>query len=292
MRSSRWSAAAVADRPDAIRFAGQVALVTGSGRGLGAAYARLLAARGATVIVHDAGVGQDGEGFDPTVADAVVQDIVMRGGSAIAAYNNLENADACRHIVQFAIEQFGRLDVLIHNAGLVAFAPLEQIGAETWHRMVNLGVHAPFHLIQDALPHMRAQRYGRIVLTTSGRALRLADAVPGLAAYAVAKTAPLGLMIGVAAELNGTDIHINAVAPVAATRVLRRHAPELLPELVAPGVAFLASSRCQVSGIVLRAAGGRFSVAEWEESPEVDLGATPVDPETIAERWLDIARNR
>jgi NAD(P)-dependent dehydrogenase (short-subunit alcohol dehydrogenase family) len=274
--------------PPAIRFEGQVAIVTGAGRGLGAAYARLLAARGASVVVHDAGVDKDGAGFDPSVADGVVRQIVDAGGSAAACHENLEDRAACRRVVQFAADRFGRLDVLVHNAGLVIFASLEETQGEIWNRMVNLGVHAPFHLVQAAIPHMRAQRYGRIVLTTSGRALRVADCVPGLTAYSVGKMAQLGLMVAVAAEHQDFGIRINAISPVAATRVLRRSAPELLPELVAPGVAFLASSACDVSGIVLCAAGGRFSVAKWSASEGVDLGPVPVDPESIAMHWHQI----
>jgi NAD(P)-dependent dehydrogenase (short-subunit alcohol dehydrogenase family) len=272
-----------------IRFDGQVAVVTGAGRGLGAAYARLLAGRGAAVVVHDAGVGLDGSGFDPAVADGVARQIESAGGTAVACHENLEDGAACRDVVARAVEHFGRLDILVHNAGLVIFADIAEIAPEIWQRMVTLGVDAPFHLVQAALPHMRQQGYGRIVLTTSGRAFNVEGCVPGLAAYNVGKMAQFGLMIGVAADLVGTDIRINAISPVAATRILRRQAPELLPELVAPGVAFLASAACTVSGVVLRAAGGRFSAAWWSGSEGVDLGETPVAPETIAARWRDIA---
>ena len=137
---------------------------------------------------------------------------------------------------------------------------------------------------------MRRRGYGRIVLTTSGRAMRLDSAAPGLAAYCVGKMGQLGLMVAVAAETRGADIHVNAISPVATTRVLRRHAPELRPEHIAPGVAFLASSRCDFSGVVLRAAGGRFSVAEWSFGADVDLGPEPVAPEEVARHWPRIAR--
>jgi NAD(P)-dependent dehydrogenase (short-subunit alcohol dehydrogenase family) len=278
---------ASADPPE-IHFGGKVAVVTGAGRGLGAAYARLLASRGASVVVHDAGVSQSGDGFDPSIADSVVQQIVGEGGTAAACHENLEDAAACRRVVQFAVDRFGRLDALIHNAGLVIFAGLEDTHAEIWDRMVNLSVHAPFHLIQAAIPHMCRQHYGRIVLTTSGRALRVSDCVPGLAAYSVGKMAQLGLMVAVAAEHQDNGIQINAISPVAATRVLRRSAPELLPELVAPGVAFLASAACNMSGVVLRAAGGRFSVVRWTGSDGVDFGPIPIRPEAIAARWREI----
>jgi NAD(P)-dependent dehydrogenase (short-subunit alcohol dehydrogenase family) len=271
-----------------IRFDGQVVVVTGAGRGLGAAYARLLAARGAAVVVHDAGVAQDGSGFDPSVADGVVSEIAATGGTAAACYENLQDAAACARVVEFAVARFGRLDALVHNAGLVVFASLEETGPAVWDRMVAIGVDAPFHLARAAVPHMRRQGYGRIVLTTSGRAMQVEDCVPGLIAYSAAKMAQVGLMVGLAAELDDTGIRVNAISPVAATRVLRRSAPELLPDLVAPGVAFLASSACAISGAVLNAAGGRFSAAWWNRSEALDLGPTPASPEEIAVRWQQI----
>ncbi|SRR6266545_3311210 len=272
-----------------IRFDGQVAVVTGAGRGLGAAYARLLAARGAAVVVHDAGVAPDGSGADPSVADAVARDIVTNGGTAVACHDSLESGEACRRVVQLAVDRFQRIDALIHNAGLVGFADVEATDSATWNRMVNLGVHAPFHLVQAALPHMRRQRYGRIVLTTSGRAMRTDWAAPGLVAYSVGKMAQLGLMVGLAADVGDADIRVNAISPVAATRVLRRHAPELRPEHVAPGVVFLVSAQCDFSGVVLRAAGGKFSMARWDVTEDADFGSEPAAPEAIAARWREIA---
>ena len=272
-----------------IRFDDQVALVTGSGRGLGAAYARALAARGATVVVHDAGVAADGSGGDSAVADAVVREITAAGGSAIAAYDNLESEQACRAIVEVAVEQFGRLDVVIQNAGLVVWEELEH-AHRSWERMRRVNVEAPFHLTRAAFPVMKRQRYGRFVFTTSGRAMAVERTRPGLAAYAVGKMAHFALMIVTAREGEGHGIHANAVAPAAATRILRREvAPgELEPEQVAPGVVFLASSRCTFSGKVLEAAGGEFDVARWTSSDEVDFGRDPVEPEAIAERWAEI----
>ncbi|MGH7333321.1 MAG: SDR family NAD(P)-dependent oxidoreductase [Candidatus Rokuibacteriota bacterium] len=240
-------------------------------------------------MVHDAGVAADGSGFDPAVADAVVQEIIGRGGTAVACHENLESAAGCRRVVEVAVERFERIDVLVHNAGLVIFVSVEETDPVTWNRMVNLGIHAPFHLVQAALPHMKRQRYGRIVLTTSGRAMRLDSAAPGLAAYCMGKMGQLGLMVGVAAEMQDVDIQVNAISPVAATRVLRRHAPELRPEHVAPGVAFLGSSLCNVSGVVLRAAGGRFSTAECHFGEDVDLGPEPVGPEMVAAHWREIS---
>jgi NAD(P)-dependent dehydrogenase (short-subunit alcohol dehydrogenase family) len=272
----------------AIRFDGQVIVITGAGRGLGAAYARLIAARGGSIVVHDAGVAQDGGGFDASVADAVVAEISANGGAAAACYENLEVAGSSERIIEFAISRYGRVDALVNNAGLVVFSNLEETKQEVWDRMVTIGISAPFHLARAAIPHMRNQDYGRIVFTTSGRAMRVADCVAGLTAYSAVKLAQVGLMIGLAAELHETNIHVNAISPVAATRVLRRSAPELSPELVAPGGAFLASSACATSGAVLNAAGGRFSGAWWDRSEAIDLGSTPATPEDIAANWSRI----
>src|SRR5262245_61375233 len=188
----------------AIRFDDQVVVVTGAGRGLGAAYAKLIASRGGTVVVHDAGVTADGGGFDPSVADAVVAEIAAAGGRAAACYENLEDREACERVIAFAVDRFGRLDALISNAGLVVFANLDETDAVLWRRMMAIGVDAPFHLARAAIPHMRRRGYGRIVLTTSGRAMRVEDCVPNLVAYSTSKMAQVGLMVGLAAELSGS----------------------------------------------------------------------------------------
>jgi NAD(P)-dependent dehydrogenase (short-subunit alcohol dehydrogenase family) len=275
----------VVPEQQAIRFDGQVVVITGAGRGLGAAYARQIAARGGTIVVHDAGVAQDGSGFDPSVADAVVAEINAAGGVAAACYENLEDPGAGQRVIEFAVSCFGRVDALINNAGLVVFASLQQTELAVWDRMIAIGISAPFHLARAAIPCMLKQSGGRIVLTTSGRAMRVEDCVPGLTAYSAAKMVQVGLMVGLVAELRDTNIHVNAISPVAATRVLRRNAPELAPELVAPGVVFLASSACTASGAILHAAGGRFYRSWWEQTETVDLGPAPAAPEDIAACW-------
>ena len=156
-----------------IRFDGQVALITGSGRGLGEAYAHLFAQRGARVIVHDAGVTLHGEGSDTSVAEGVVNKIATAGGSAIACFENLETSEGCRRAVDCALEHFGRLDVLVSNAGWTDRTPLEQITPDLLARILAIQVAAPLWLAQAALPVMKQQGYGRMVLTSSGIGLSL-----------------------------------------------------------------------------------------------------------------------
>ena len=275
---------------DPIRFDGQVAVVTGAGRGLGAAYARLLAERGAAVMVHDAGVDLNGLGTDRSVADAVVAEIHSAGGEATACYEDLAADGACRRAVDLALDRYGRLDVLINNAGLLGHAPIEEVGPELLSRMVRVSVVAPFLLSQAAFPEMKRRRYGRIVVTTSGRAMFINAALQGLTAYSVGRGAQLGLMVSLAAEGDPFGIRVNAVSPVATTRMtMSEDAPPMPPERVAPGVAFLASAACDFSGVILRAAGGRFSMARYEFTSGVDFGLEAVAPEAIAERWAEIA---
>jgi NAD(P)-dependent dehydrogenase (short-subunit alcohol dehydrogenase family) len=240
-----------------IRFDSRVALVTGSGRGLGRAYARALAMRGASVVVHDAGVEFDGTGSDPAVADGVVAEIVAAGGTATPCYENLETEAGCSAAVETALANFGRLDIVIQNAGLLAWEELEQAN-HSWDLLRRINIDAPFHVTRAAFPAMKRQRFGRFVFTTSARAMSVERTRPGLGAYAVGKMAHFALMIVVASEGARHGILANAIGPAAATRMLRGpvRPGDLDPEQVVPGLVFLASEWCTFSGKVLEAGGG------------------------------------
>ena len=273
-----------------IRLDGRVALVTGAGRGLGASHARALSAHGAQVVVPDAGVEADGSGGDPAIADAVVAEIEAAGGTAVACYENLETPAGCLRTVESAVERFGRLDVVVQNAGLLVWEELEVADA-SWELLRRVNVDAPFHLTRAAFPLMKRNGYGRFVFTSSGRAMSVADTRLGLAAYAVGRMAHFALMLVAAAEGEQHGIAANAISPAAATRMLRREVRpgELDPEQVSPALVLLASERCTFSGQVLECSGGRFSVARWTSSEPIDFGPQPVAPELIEERWPEIA---
>ncbi|WP_138505791.1 SDR family NAD(P)-dependent oxidoreductase [Nostoc sp. PA-18-2419] len=279
-----------------IRLDGQVAIITGSGRGLGAAYARLLAGRGAQVVVHDAGVNKDGTGFDPNVAADAARRIKEAGGIAFAIAGFLDSRENCTHLVETALEKFGRLDILIHNAGWVAYQSVEDLTPDFLQRAIKVNIEAPTWLAQAAFPIMKRQNYGRIVLTTSDRAIYQQYALSGLAPYAMGKMAQIGLMNVLAIEGKEHGILVNAISPVAKTRMwnVQDEPEELRPEQVAPGVLYLASGECRESGFILRASNGQFTAVRWSERNNVDypLNLAAVESSTaedLATRWHEIA---
>ncbi|MGL4610138.1 MAG: SDR family NAD(P)-dependent oxidoreductase [Trueperaceae bacterium] len=261
-----------------IRFDNQVVLITGAGRGLGAAYAKLFAERGAKVIVHDAGVDRSGNGTDTGPANDVVAAIHKAGGQAVAEFQDLSSREACEGLVEKTLEQFGRLDVFVHSAGIVTYKGIEDTTVEEWETMKKVNIEAPFWLSRAIWPIMKRQRYGRIVFTVSSYGLKVYEG-SDVTAYGVGKAAQFGLMNMLAGEGIPHNIFVNAIEPIAATRIFRRQvAPnELTPESIAPGVVFLGSSECKWTGKVFRAADGKFAVGEFSRTPEVDLGhhATP-----------------
>ena len=279
-----------------IRLEDQVAMITGSGRGLGAAYARLLAERGARVVVHDAGVNKDGTGFDPNVAADAASRIREAGGVAFPSNVILDSRDNCQSLVETTLEKFGRLDILIHNAGWVAYQSVQELTPDFLQRAISINLEAPTWLAQAAFPIMKQQNYGRIVLTTSDRAIYQQYALRGLASYAMGKMALIGLMNVLAVEGKEHGILVNAISPVAKTRMwnVQDEPEELRPDQVAPGVLYLASPECRESGFILRASNGQFTAARWIERDNVEyplnLAAVEVSTaEDLATRWQEIA---
>lgn len=279
-----------------IHFENRVAIVTGAGRGLGFAYAALLAQRGARVIVHDVGADGDGTGHDPSIAQAAAERLRGRGFDAHAASGAIDSREGCRALVEYAVSAHDRLDVLVHNAGWVGYQAVEELEPDFLARMTKLGVEAPLWLAQAAWPTMKARGYGRLLFTTSDRALYPEYAQTGLAAYAAAKMATVGIMNALALEGAPHGIFVNAVSPVAKTRMwgIEGEPDELRPDAVALGAAFLVSEACRVSGWVLRASNGQFHAVKAREATGVDYprdlrGVAAASPEAVAAAWHRIA---
>ncbi len=263
-----------------IRFDGQVVVVTGAAGGLGRAYAEELARRGATVVVHDAGVGRDGTGEDPSAADSVAAALRNEGHAAEARSENLAAKAGCDALIGGVLEAHGRLDALVHSAGIVRYGPITETSEEEWRRMLAVNVEAAWWLARAAWPAMVATRHGRIVLTVSGYGLRAYDG-SDVTAYGVGKAAQLGLMNGLAGEGADLGIKVNAIEPIATTRIFRRGpAPgELTAAAVAPAAVALSARECPVSGVVVNAADGEFQVQRYPESDRrpITSHGDPVD---------------
>ncbi len=282
---------------DTLSFAGQVALVTGAGGGLGFAYSRLLAQRGAHVVMQDIGAGLDGTGSDPQRIDQAVARLSADGLSVEANHRGIATRLEAAALVAELLQQHGRLDVILHNAGWVEYQKIDAVDEDRFDHMMAVAAKAPLWLAQAAWPAMQAQGYGRIVLTTSDRALYPQYVQHGLAAYAAAKSAAVGIVNVLAAEGAAHGIVVNAVSPVAKTRMwgVQGEPDELYPEAVAPGVVFLASRACTEGGWILRASNGQFHATRLTEAEGVhyprDLQAASAGSvEQVAAHWPQIAK--
>lgn len=255
---------------DQRRFDGRVAVITGSGRGLGREYALLLAARGATVVVNDNGSSLTGEGSDAGPAQAVVDEIAAMGGEAVACTDSVATPAGGKAIVEAALDSFGRIDVLIHNAGNSVFHPLDTITHEDFRKVIDVHLMGGFNVIQPAFPHMMKAGYGRVVLTSSIGGLYT---MPTVAGYAVSKSGMIGLNNIVAIEGAAHGIKSNIILPGASTRmgegIDTSSFPPMGPEMVAPVVGWLAHETCSISGEMLVSAAGRVARAFIAESEGV-----------------------
>jgi len=251
-----------------IDFEGQVAIVTGAGRGLGRLYAIDLARRGAAVVVNDLGGSMHGAGADPGVADAVAAEIQQAGGRAIASYDSVETPEGGAAIVAEAARRFGRLDVVVSNAGIFDGAPFEDLSVEQWRRMRSVHLDGGFHLSQPAYRVMKEQRYGRFVFAASSAGL---FGQPFEAHYAAAKAGLVGLSNVIAIEGAQHGILSNTVLPFGTSRMVTETVDDpaflersgflnaIEPELVVPIVTFLASRSCALTHHNYSACAGRFA---------------------------------
>lgn len=271
-----------------IDFNGKVACVTGAGGGLGRTYALELAKRGAKVMVNDLGGQIDGSGESSAAAEAVVAEIRAAGGEAIADGHSVSDPKAAAEIIERANTTWGRVDILINNAGILRDKTFAKLSNENFQAVVDVHLMGAFYCTKAAWPLMREQSYGRIVVTSSPTGLY---GNFGQANYGAAKLSVVGLMHTLKIEGAKYNIHTNAIAPVAATRMTVDLMPaealsKLGPELVMPGVIYLCSEQAP-NGIILQAAGGRFSVACIVENKGVDLGVDAT-AEDIAENFAAI----
>jgi len=254
-----------------IDFHGQVAIVTGAGRGLGRQYALDLARRGAQVVVNDIGGSMSGDGTDSTVANAVVDEITAAGGIAVASHASVDSPEGGAAIVQSALDAFGRVDAVISNAGIYETVPFEDLSVERWRLMLQVHLHGTFHVTQPAFRVMKQQGYGRIVFTASNMA---AFGHPENVHYAAAKGGIIGMTHVLAHEGAPHGILVNAVLPIGQTRMMTDSIAEqeeqldalrraffdtCPPERVAPIVTYLASRDCSVTRQLFSAAAGRYA---------------------------------
>jgi NAD(P)-dependent dehydrogenase (short-subunit alcohol dehydrogenase family) len=259
-------------------FDGKVAIVTGAGGGLGRSHVLELARRGALVVVNDLGGAVDGTGSSATAAQAVVDEVKAAGGEAVANYDSVATPEGGRAIVQTALDTFGRVDIVVNNAGILRDASFKNMDADKVGAVLDVHLRGAFNVTQPAWEHMRNQSYGRIVNTSSGAGL---FGNFGQTNYGAAKMGLVGLTRVLAVEGAKYGIKANAIAPLAKTRmtedILGPIAEKVEPEQITPVVAYLAHEDVPVTGEIYSVGGGRVA--------RVFVGVTPgiVDPQLTAE---------
>ena len=253
-----------------LRFDNRVAVITGAGRGLGRSYALLLAARGAKVVVNDPGAGMKGDGVDAGPAEEVVQEIKAAGGEAVANTDSVATPEGGQSIIDTAMNTFGRVDILIHNAGIVRRATLDEISVDDFESVLDVHLRGGFHVLRAAFPHMKKAGYGRVVMTGSINGLYGNE---GVANYSVAKAGLMGLSNVTALEGAEHNIKSNVILPAAVTRMSEgvdtSAFPPMDPNQVAPAVGWLAHESCSVTGEMLISAAGRVARAYVSETAGV-----------------------
>ncbi len=273
-----------------LRFDDRVAVITGGGRGLGRAYALLLAERGAKVVVNDPGVSLTGDGTDIGPAEEVAEVIKAAGGEAVANTNSVATPEGGQAIIDAAMEHFGRIDILIHNAGIVRRSTLAEMSYADFNDVLDVHLVGGFNVVRAALPHMSEAGYGRIVLTSSCSGL-YGNALVGN--YATAKTGLIGLSNVAAIEGAEHGVKCNLVLPGAVTRMAEgldtSAYPPMDPELVAPAVGWLAHESCSITGEWLVAIAGRIAMAYAAETRGVYRGEWSIED---VEREMDSIRDR
>ena len=273
-----------------LRFDGKVAIVTGAGGGLGKQHALELARRGAKVVVNDLGGSMDGSGGSSSAADAVVAEIKAAGGEAIANGASVTDDAGVAHLVQQTMDQWGRIDVLIANAGILRDKSFSKMEIADFELVLNVHLMGTVKPAKAVWEIMKAQNYGRIVVTTSSSGLY---GNFGQSNYGAAKLGIIGFMNTIKLEGQKNNVHINALSPVAATRLTETLMPpamleKLKPDYVTPGVIYLASEEAP-TGAILAAGAGVFALARIYETEGVNLGEGGLSAEEVRDNWSKIA---
>ncbi len=271
-----------------LRFDGKVAIVTGAGNGLGRSHALLLASRGAKVIVNDLGGSIHGGGKSSAAADAVVKQIKDAGGEAVANYDSVEDGDK---IVKTALDAFGRVDILINNAGILRDTSFQKMSEEDWNLILKVHVNGAYKCTAAVWNLMRDQGYGRIIMTASAAGIY---GNFGQANYALAKMGLIGFAQTLALEGKKKNVNVNVIAPIAGSRLTETVLPPeliaaLKPEYVSPLAAWLCHEDCKETGGTFEVGGGFMGKLRWERTvgKTFKLGRE-ISPDAVAKAWDQI----
>ena len=275
-----------------IDFTGRVAIVTGAGAGLGRCYALELAKRGAKVVINDLGGTRDGVGLDSSAANKVVEEIKALGGQAVPNYDNVATVAGGANIVKTAVDAFGKVDILINNAGILRDKSFTKMEEENWDSVMNVHLKGAYCVSRPAFEVMRANNYGRIIMTTSGAGL---FGNFGQSNYASAKMGLIGLTNVLKLEGAKYNVKTNVIVPVAASRLTEDVLPpeffeKMKPDYIAPAVLYMCSEECQDSGMIINATLGYFSRTAVMTGPGAVLsdGKKIPTPEEVMESWSKI----
>lgn len=275
-----------------IRFDGRVAVITGAGAGLGKTYALEFAKRGAKVVVNDLGGSRDGSGASHSAADGVVDEIKAAGGQAVANYDSVSTIAGGENIIKTAVDAFGKVDILINNAGILRDKSLAKMGEDEWDIVNGVHLKGAFCVTRAALPVMKENQFGRIVFTTSGAGLY---GNFGQANYAAAKMGIIGFMNVVNIEGAKNNIKGNTIAPVAASRLTEDILPpeiyqKLKPEFITPLVMFLSSENNNDAGMIFNCGAGWYSrtAVMCAKGITIGDGKREIKAEEIQDNWSTI----
>ena len=272
-------------KKDPLRFDGRTVVITGAGGGLGRAYSLAFSARGANVVVNDLASAGPANADSSNNAERVVAEIEAQGGTAVASTDSVQHGD---RIIATAMDCFGRVDVLVNNAGILRDKSFHNMSDESWHEVLQVHLEGTRKTTQAAWPHMRDAGYGRVVMTTSSAGI---FGNFGQANYAAAKLGVLGLAQTLSIEGANKGIYVNTVAPFAASGLTSDVFPEamqaaLKPEHIAPLVLWLCHERSAANGKLIEAGAGWYAALAWERARGLMLDTnTPIEPEHVETGW-------